>query len=614
MLTLIRDKLKTWAIIFLVVLIAIPLIFLGVGDYGTNQEKYAFKIDDQEVSKAIVLQEMRQFKDVLRKNYQGTIPPIYTDQFIKEITVDNLVRRNIENQISRDLGLVLSDESVIDDIKNTSSFRDENGFNSKLYKQRLFMINMNPEIYEQFVYQKGTREQLRGTITETAILSINDKKININSQYHKKNGKLFMLKQNEMKNNISLNLDEINNYYEKNKESFLSNESADFEYIRLTKKDFIESVKINNDELKSEYNSNLENGKYKLEDIYEINHLVFPISQNRQSVLAKAEESMNKLKNNISFSKIAEDYNVSDDTKKNKGYIGKITLSELPDVIKLNIIKLNINDINLIQSEKNAIHIIKLISKTSGSNKKFEQVKNEINNQLSNKIGTDKYFRILDKIKNELYTDKKSLSEVAKKYEINIVKTPRIDRFYIDEVLNNNVISKLFSEISTNKLYSPIYISNDDVLLVFSNNYYPPEQLSINDSETAIRALLTTQKTKEELSKKAALTLNNLNNGLNQSYDKFSIYMYDKVYSNEIIEVIKNQGITDNFISTKTKSGDYVFVKIDSIVEDLDKKKIEDDNFMDYLENTQSESDYNNLYVSKYNDYDIDINTEFLNQ
>jgi len=473
---------------------------------------------------------------------------------------------------------------------------------------------MNPEIYEQFVYQKGTREQLRGTITETAILSINDKKININSQYHKKNGKLFMLKQNEMKNNISLNLDEINNYYEKNKESFLSNESADFEYIRLTKKDFIESVKINNDELKSEYNSNLENGKYKLEDIYEINHLVFPISQNRQSVLAKAEESMNKLKNNISFSKIAEDYNVSDDTKKNKGYIGKITLSELPDVIKLNIIKLNINDINLIQSEKNAIHIIKLISKTSGSNKKFEQVKNEINNQLSNKIGTDKYFRILDKIKNELYTDKKSLSEVAKKYEINIVKTPRIDRFYIDEVLNNNVISKLFSEISTNKLYSPIYISNDDVLLVFSNNYYPPEQLSINDSETAIRALLTTQKTKEELSKKAALTLNNLNNGLNQSYDKFSIYMYDKVYSNEIIEVIKNQGITDNFISTKTKSGDYVFVKIDSIVEDLDKKKIEDDNFMDYLENTQSESDYNNLYVSKYNDYDIDINTEFLNQ
>ena len=151
MLTTIRDKLKTWVVILLVILVAIPLIFLGVGDYGTNQERFAFKVNDQEVSKSIVLQEMGQFKDVLRKNYQGSIPPIYTNEFIKKITIDNLIRRNIENNISTSSNLVFSDESIIEDISNTSSFRDENGFNSQLYKRRLFMINMNPEIYEQYV-------------------------------------------------------------------------------------------------------------------------------------------------------------------------------------------------------------------------------------------------------------------------------------------------------------------------------------------------------------------------------------------------------------------------------------------------------------------------------
>ena len=90
--------------------------------------------------------------------------------------------------------------------------------------------------------------------------------------------------------------------------------------------------------------------------------------------------------------------------------------------------------------------------------------------------------------------------------------------------------------------------------------------------------------------------------------------MYDKSYSEEIVKIISNQGVTNNFLSTKVKSGDYVFVKIDSIIEDLDKKKIEDDNFMDYLENTQSESDYNSLYISKYNNFDVEINTDFLNQ
>ena len=95
MLTAIRDKLKTWTVILLVVLIAIPLVFLGVGDYGSNNEQYAFKVNDQEISKSVVLQEMGQFKDVLRKNYQGSIPPIYTNEFIKKITIDNLIRRNI---------------------------------------------------------------------------------------------------------------------------------------------------------------------------------------------------------------------------------------------------------------------------------------------------------------------------------------------------------------------------------------------------------------------------------------------------------------------------------------------------------------------------------------
>ena len=125
MLSFIRDRLKTWVTVTLVFLVAIPLVFLGVGDYGTSQEQYAFKVNDQEVSRSIVIQEMGQFKEVLRKNYQGTIPPVYTDKFIQKITLDNLIRRNIENNISSDIGLVLSDESIIDDIRNTSSFRDE---------------------------------------------------------------------------------------------------------------------------------------------------------------------------------------------------------------------------------------------------------------------------------------------------------------------------------------------------------------------------------------------------------------------------------------------------------------------------------------------------------
>ena len=130
----------------------------------------------------------------------------------------------------------MSDKSIIDQIKNTSSFRDEDGFNPKLYKRRLYMINMNPELYEQYIYQKGIRDQLRTSITDSSFLTMIDKKLNINANYHKKTGKLYLLENNHSKNNIQLSLDDINNYYEKNKDDFMSNEEAEFIYLRLNKK------------------------------------------------------------------------------------------------------------------------------------------------------------------------------------------------------------------------------------------------------------------------------------------------------------------------------------------------------------------------------------------
>ena len=46
----------------------------------------------------------------------------------------------------------------------------------------------------------------------------------------------------------------------------------------------------------------------------------------------------------------------------------------------------------------------------------------------------------------------------------------------------------------------------------------------------------------------------------------------------------------------------------------IDKDKIESDNYFDYLRNTQSESDYNSFYISKFESFDVDINEEYLNQ
>ena len=614
MLTTIRDKLKTSVVVLLIVLVAIPLIFLGVGEYGTNQERYAFRVNEQEVSKSIVLQEIGQFKDVLRKNYQGSIPPVYTNKFIKKITIDNLIRRNIENNISSNANLVFSDESIIDDIQNTSSFKDENGFNTQLYKRRLFMINMNPAVYEQYVYQKGIRDQMRKAITDTSLLSVYDKKINVAANYHQKSGRLVEIKKNLIEDQVNITLNQINDYYQKNRESFLSDDEAEFEYIRLNKSDFIKLAKIEENELINTYEKNLSSGIYKLDDQYELNHLVFPIEGNKDATLKSAKKAYEKLTKGTTFLEITQEFEIDDDSKNNKGYLGKLSLGEMPDIIKNNIIGMNNEDLKMITTEPNAIHIIKLIELHKRGNKTFNMVKGNIKNKLSTNKGSIDYFATLDNIKNNLFIKNTSLDNVAKSFNLKLVKTPRISESYKNNILSSNVLKQLFNNINNDAPYNPIYIGNDDVLFVKKIKYYPSKQLPLKDTEDAIKALLYTKAINSKLSKIAQETLKSLNNGTYSNFQSFKVYNYDDLYDKEIMTIINQQPVTNSFVSHKLSSGHYLLLKLDSFDQVLDNEKINNDNFYDFLDNTNSEGDYNSFYVSKYNEFEIDVNEEYLDQ
>ena len=615
MLSAIRDRLKTWVIGLLITIVAIPLVFLGVGDYGSNQEQYAFSVNDQDISKSIVQQEMSQFKEVLRKNYQGNIPPIYTDNFIKKITFDNLIRRNVENSISSNIGLVTSDESIINEIQETSSFRDENGFNPSLYKKRLFLINMNPDVYEQYLYQKGIREQLRKTITDSSILTLTDKKLNINANYHKRDGKILFLKLKDMKDTINITLDDINDYYIKNKEAFLSSSSAEFSYIRLSKESIISSIEVSDSELLEDYQKKINSGSLSLDKTYTLNHLVFPIKDNKESVLANANEALNELLSNKSFEYISKKYEVDEDTKNNLGFIGKLSFDDLPNFIKNNLASMEAGDIKLVSSESNAIHIIKLIKSSAPGNKKFADVREDIKTQIQKNNGSKKYFSMLDSIKEKIYIQNLSFEEISKSYDLKLLRTKKIGEDYSDNILSSRVINQLFNDIGSTNIFPPIYISNDDILFIKKNKYYPPSQLTLSESEQAIKALLMTQKSNKKLNQLSSKKLQSLNAGTDNDYKSFSVYQYDKTFDDEVMKIINNQSISNTFTSSKLESGDYVLIKVESInLSSVKQDKVDDDNYLDYLRNTQSESDYNSFYLSKYDTFEIDINNDYLNQ
>ena len=124
-----------------------------------------------------------------------------------------------------------------------------------------------------------------------------------------------------------------------------------------------------------------------------------------------------------------------------------------------------------------------------------------------------------------------------------------------------------------------------------------------------------TQKSNKKLNQLSSKKLQSLNAGSDSDYESFSVYQYDKTFDDEVMKIINGQPISNMFTSNKLENGDYVLIKVESINLSLVKQdKVDDDNYLDYLRNTQSESDYNSFYLSKYDTYEIDINNDYLNQ
>ena len=150
---------------------------------------------------------------------------------------------------------------------------------------------------------------------------------------------------------------------------------------------------------------------------------------------------------------------------------------------------------------------------------------------------------------------------IADSYNLDYIESGRINQTYNDSLLTSNIVNRLFSNIETQKLYPPIYIDNDDVLFVKKIKYYPSEQLSAIDSEDAIRALLTTQINIDTINKAASDKLSNLNKGIDQDFESFSTYKYDKDFSKDIMSLINNQPTTSHLFLIKLRQEILYFLK-----------------------------------------------------
>ena len=616
MLSRIRENLSSWVVGLLIFLVAIPLIFMGLGDYQTPSNSYAIKINDQNITNSKIEQEIYQYKQALSKNYGGSIPPIYTDQFIKKITVEYIIRTTLIDQMSREFGLVFHNQSILDELYNTSAFKDNGAFSKDLYKSQLFRLNVTPEIYESYLYQKGISEQLKQSIADTSILTENEIAHLTSNRFQERVIVYKVLSKSQIENNLVLSDDALLDYYSTNKQDFQEPAHAIFNFIEFSKEKISRTITIPEIQIREEYDKRRRDGMYSGTNKFDISHISMSKKEDESSVHKQIYED---LLNGKSFEQASIDYDVSEETKSNRGYMGEFILDDLPAPFKAALYNLELGEISKPFEYQNKFHIIAIKSISKGKITEFESVKKDIRDELLADTTEKNFFRKIDEVNEIIYAGDNGLSYMSDLLDMRIEKSARVNKDSGSGFFQfNHVRDDLFKDdiLINKKLSQPIFVDDDRFLVVQVDNFYEARQMSFEESKPIIKKILLNTEAYDKLISASEELRDNLNAGLKQidsSFDRFTGTTDSETLADDLKNIFFNSNPTLGFQFKILQSGDSIIFNIQSI--NKASKTNQDDNYKDFINfsrNTYSESDFDRVFKIFKNNSIIEVDDRTL--
>ena len=618
MLSRIRENLSTWVIAILLFLVAIPLIFMGLGNYQTTSETFSFKINDRTITSAQLEQEVYQYRQALQKNFGGAIPLLYTNKFIRNITVDYMMRTILMDQTSRALGLAFHNKSILNQIYATSSFKDEKGFNTNIYKSQLYKINMTPKNYERYVYQKGITEQLKKSITDTAILTNTEKDDLLKSRYHERIIGYLTLNYDDIKTSIKIPKEKIEHYYKSNKKNYMTSRSASFSYLDINKNEIINKVKIDDDKIKNIYSERLTEGEYTEPTKYDLNHILIPHNKEALNTAKKAHNSLLKGK---TYKEVAKVYSKDIETQNSEGYLGEFILDDLPDYLSNSVSTLETNEISTIIESDKGYHIISINKKTIPKDNSYQAIRPKLIKEYKKEIGTRKYFDLIDGISEINFTKQTTLQNIADEFNLNIKTSKPITEIEGYSIFNYDFVRKeLFKKevLEENITSDLIYLNDDRFIIGQKKSYQKPEQMSYEDSKEIISALLREQESDNEIIKIAENIRDDMNaNIVSKKYNfkTFKGTIDSKTINDNLRNIFFSANSNIGYQTSRLNNNDYIVFAVNSIKYPKNIKNLKDsDDFYNFALNTRSETEFKYFYNVLKSKADIEINYELINR
>ena len=576
-----RNFLTGPRLLIVVLVCALPFVFLGTSSLGTTFNTSFGNINGEDV-KEIDLQiasnsTVQKFKSVYGEEFDFDM---LDEEFKADAIKQELIIQKVLYSGAKSMGLInqSTELEIKKEIIKSPRFQVDGEFNENVYEAQVNSSGFTKESYIEIMTGLSASELYRSSLN--AVNFVTDQELYQLASLLEKSTNIDFIKINfnNLKSEIVNTEDEIKNFYEANEILFFSDEQKSFKYLILDQSDYSELIEVPDSYLEDGYQNYL--NEFVNAAQTRISHIM--IDKNNYETREDAFDSINKieelLKNGDNFSELASVYSediVTSDIGGDLEYFDKdIFPIEFNEAIK----DLELNEVSKIVELEDTFHILKITEKNLSKPLSADEVKD---NLLAELIETESYALMLDEFTNleDMIFNNDSFDQISMASSKTVYTSDLYTKNNFDFDSNNQVIKDyLFSPNTI--IGEPFSVDlGNRIIIMALDKLIEPQLQSLESIKDSVINIITNSKAEEKMN----LLATEIQSFSNDDEKNRFIDAYNYVESDSFVDVKRYSSLlprevlnkvfinqADTIISEDASNGDKYIVTIKKFNQPLD--------------------------------------------
>jgi peptidyl-prolyl cis-trans isomerase D len=449
MLGIIRDKASGWVAGIIVGALIISFAFWGVSSYFGGGDIFVATVNGSEIKYQTFQRSFYTLRQQMQSVLGGDALSLEEEEFIKEQTLQKLVDAELVNQVIRDYGLRVTNEKVVETIKNLEFFKGEKGFDRLKYERAVSSMGMDPVFFENQLRMDLLSEQLQAGLSDS--LFVLDSELNdaLRLKSQTRDLTYTTLSLDSFIDDNEVNDSQIEAYYKANPAEFADPEKVKIAYIDLDVNELAKTISIDEDSLRKHYNNNKDD--YDVVEQRSVSKLFVTLSEEQadktfeeaseeDKAKAKAviDSALAMVKEGKTFEEVVSQF--ADDGKRtlqfsDHAFMAKGIMEKEVDEF---LFEADENAVSDVIETRKGFNIIKVGDIKGGPKNIYENVAEQVEHDYKLAQAELQFFELSDQLTNLSYEHSDSLEIAAEAVDKNVIET----EFFSRDSETEGVLSK----------------------------------------------------------------------------------------------------------------------------------------------------------------------------